>query len=290
MFAKSLTLMLKSRNTKPIHDNTITILRYIFIKIVKYLDITLTLSVRDNSDIKIRTLPGCTISEKLFVVGLYDYNGMSFLLEKLRTDDIFYDIGANIGPFSLLANRVTPNIYAFEGHPETTKRLKENFKLNGIAENKALNMAISEKPGEINFRDEAGSAINKILESDGNGIIVKCTSVDAFSKKHGIPRFIKIDTEGHEVSVIRGMKKSLSSGLIDYISFEANGLATPNQLEEIFNELMSNNFNVGILDFNNKEFHVKNTLGEKSESGDYQALSKKLQNVIISQGYSVILS
>jgi len=92
------------------------------------------------------------------------------------------------------------------------------------------------------------------------------------------PNFVKIDTEGHELSVINGMKGLLQKGVIKYLSFEANGLAPADDLNEIFSILTSSGFWVGNIEWDNKVFYVKSGLGNKASSGDYQAISNKLRS------------
>jgi len=240
--------------------------------------------------IKIKAEPGCAVSEKVFVVGKYDFDGMNFLLENINESDVFYDIGANIGPFSLLVSLITKRIYAFEGHPRTTERLKYNFSLNNINTDRALNLAITSNVGYIQFKDQIGSSVNHILEDSNVGVTVPATSIDVFSNENELPTFIKIDTEGHELEIFRGMANTLALGKIKMISFEANGLSTLKDLQEIYETLTKYNYKVGLVDFENKTFQTKTDLGKKSETGDYQAISSVFLKEIEQKGYEILIS
>ena len=65
--------------------------------------------------------------------GLMEYEDMSFLLHYLRQDDEFYDIGANVGAYTILASGVVKaKSFAFEPLPSTYDRLVDQVKINRI--------------------------------------------------------------------------------------------------------------------------------------------------------------
>jgi len=159
-----------------------TITRYFEARIYKYLKLHKTLMMRGRDDIRIIMQPGCTISEKMYISGLYDRDGMETICGLLTKSDVFYDVGANVGPFSLLAANCGAEVYAFEGHPETIGRLRANFSMNGLDTERALNLAVSSRKGHVIFSDVAGSAVNKIVANPGiKGVSVGCISLDEFS-------------------------------------------------------------------------------------------------------------
>ena len=285
MFINTLNNILKNR-TKA--DQLKIFIRYIYIKIYKYLNLTTIKKMRNNRNVSIKIHPGCTISEKMYVIGMYDYDGMSFILDHIKPDDVFYDIGSNVGPFSLLVNQITSNIHAFEGHPVTCERLKDNFSLNGISTDKVINKVVSDKCDVVQFLDVAGYAGNRIAEEKEKSVSIKSISIDEYIKNNELPNYIKIDTEGHELNIFKGMAASLASGHINFISFEANGLSSTGDLANIYEILLAHGYSVGNIDYENKRFYVNSTLGDKSLTGDYQALSEVLKTKILSEGYEII--
>ena len=104
----SLKIHLKLRNgledrNNSLNDRFETIIRFFVSKFYKYISRTARVSsLRDHKHIKLLMNPNCTISEKCFVVGLYDQDLMLFLKEFIGHDDLFFDVGANVGPFSLI--------------------------------------------------------------------------------------------------------------------------------------------------------------------------------------------
>lgn len=241
-----------------------TVARYFYVKACKFAGITRHTSVRDSS-IKLVAHPGCTIAEKLAIVGLYDREAMQYIADHLTPDDVFWDIGANIGPFSILAAQAGATVYSFEPHPVTFGRLVENLEANGIA-GTAHQIALTDHCGTVQFADSAGSASNGIVSI--GGITVQCSTGDDFAQSRRPPTWVKIDTEGHELAVITGMSGILHG--VKYLSFEANGLSSADDLERIRQLLVAAGLRVGLL--SDGQLIEMQSLGSKSPKGDYHAI------------------
>jgi len=289
---RTLLIHLKSRRYSGSFQ---TIVRYLKVKSWKYSNKTVYLSIRDRDELHLIMQPGCAVSEKLYVVGLYDYDGMTTLENILQKGDVLYDVGANIGPFSLLAHSRGASVYAFEGHPKTAERCRVNYVINGIDPARVIASAVSDFDGSVSFSGAAGSSINKILDGVGisdvvHSIEVPAISLDTFSTNHEPPSAIKIDTEGHELHVFKGMQTTLKNHCLKYITFEANGLSSRAELTEIHGILLNAGFIVGIIDWDQKEILQKSDLGDKSPTGDYIAISNSWIYLFNKLGFSVINS
>jgi predicted RNA methylase len=94
-----------------------------------------------------------TGATKNLYCGLDDFEDMGFLLHALRPSDLFIDIGANVGSFTVLAGAVVgASCIAIEPIFETYKKLLDNIainRLNGRCE--ALNVAVGSEEGELEF-------------------------------------------------------------------------------------------------------------------------------------------
>jgi FkbM family methyltransferase len=130
-----------------------------------------------------------------------------------------FDIGANAGFYSLALSHYYPGIkgVAFEPVPQTYSYLKRNLDLNKITAINAVNLGLSNSPGQLTFSVSAehsgASFISTTTEVD-SGQLVKCTvtTVDDFIAQGGAtPAFIKCDVEGAELLVFKGAKGLLSS-------------------------------------------------------------------------------
>lgn len=152
-------------------------------------------------------------------MGFYDPNNMYLIRDVFNGGlyNIFFDVGSNIGIYSLIAaNASASRVFAFEPHPYTFSLLAENVAINGYGNCvSCLQTALGEKDGVASFTDEPGSAVNHILEKDGNGqkeLYVKIFRGDTFCREQRIdPDVLKIDVEGYESSVLQGFGETLKS-------------------------------------------------------------------------------
>ncbi len=129
--------------------------------------------------------------------------------QKLVKDQVFIDIGANIGTYPLSLFKVAKKIYAFEPAAENYRRLAANITQNHIKNITVLNQAVYSK----NLKQT-----NLFINKDGQGWhsleinflsgIQKITTItlDTFVQKSKITQIglIKIDVEGAELEVLKG--------------------------------------------------------------------------------------
>ena len=157
-----------------------------------------------------------------FVSGEYEYPVQSAIASLLRGGDVFYDIGANVGYFTVLAGRLvgpTGAVYAFEPVPSNASIVERNARLNHMENIETLRVAVSHQTGksELYLAHYAGGAA---LKSAGpppdlaGSILVDTSSIDDLVKHRRIrpPDVVKIDVEGAELDVLHGMLKVLQEG------------------------------------------------------------------------------
>ena len=171
---------------------------------------------------------------------------LKWIEEHFAPNDVFYDIGANIGVYSLYARaRLGPScrIYAFEPDSQNYGQLNKNIFLNGFSnEIQALPVAISDQTrlDQLNIRAfSTGSARHAIGEQLSEGRPVKrvhvqpiiCFALDHLVSEYQLPfpNHIKIDVDGHEFSVLKGTTQVLRDDrlrtlLIEVESHEYNKL------------------------------------------------------------------
>jgi hypothetical protein len=77
---------------------------------------------------------GMTGASGNFYCGLHESEDMAFVLHLLRPGDVFYDVGANVGSYTLLAATAGARVHAFEPSPPTAARLRRNVALNALEE------------------------------------------------------------------------------------------------------------------------------------------------------------
>ncbi len=149
---------------------------------------------------------------------------------------IVIDVGANVGEYISELNEINKSIiiHAFEPHPLTFTKLSENTKnfSNVFIHNKG----VSSKSGYLNLYDygandgsEHASLFSDVIsEIHGSQSVisheVELIDLDSFIDTNQITEvsLLKIDTEGHELEVLRGCLKSINLGKIKIIHFEFN--------------------------------------------------------------------
>ncbi len=152
-----------------------------------------------------------------FIVTNHDYETETReAIERiLERGDVFVDLGANIGLFTLLAARIVGpegKVFAFEPTPRTRKFLVKNVSENDFNGRVVIeNYAISDRRSKAKFNLNALSEYNSICVGVGgeNAIEVDTISLDEYFLEKGIKRIdlIKMDIEGQELPAIRGMKQ-----------------------------------------------------------------------------------
>lgn len=159
--------------------------------------------------------------------GLHEFNDMAFLLHFLTPQDIFFDIGANVGSYTLLASAVCKaKTIAIEAAANTAILTQKNIDLNQL-QNKVtlISAAAGAEVGTINFTKNEDTT-NHVISADewqNNDMeAVKVIKVDGLSTQNK-PALIKIDVEGFETEVVKGMSKTLKQQLLKGIIIELNG-------------------------------------------------------------------
>lgn len=155
-------------------------------------------------------------------VVLPEYDEQMFLIRYLRADDLFFDVGSNAGMFSVLAVSCGARAVAFEPVPRTFSRLEQNVRLNVHAGKVlAVQAAVGAEEGSACMTTGLGTG-NHILENAdmGGSVVVKVVTLNRMASEYGHPSFVKIDVEGHESQVIRGMADVLQSSVLQGLLIE----------------------------------------------------------------------
>ena len=145
----------------------------------------------------------------LFYCGLLEANEISCAWHLLRSQDIFFDIGANQGSWGLILCAKEIYCHEFEPASDTFKSLKKQISLNKAFNNYLLphQIAVSNKNGTVQFT--VGRGQNNQIQSEfsmknfkNTYEEVKVATLDSLAEKYGYPSLIKIDTEGFTNEVL----------------------------------------------------------------------------------------
>lgn len=159
--------------------------------------------------------------------GLHEFSDMAYVLHVAGPEDLFVDIGANVGSYAVLAcaARGARGI-CVEPVPSTFARLAGNLRINNLAEQvEALNIGLADKDGELLFTG-GHNTMNHVLapgENDPGALRVPVRTLDAVLAGRA-PTFMKIDVEGFETPVLHGAIAALRQGALHSVIMELNGM------------------------------------------------------------------
>ena len=157
--------------------------------------------------------------------GLHEFSDMGFLLHVLKNEDLFIDVGANSGSYTVLAGAsIGAKTISVEPVPATFIRLVRNIELNKMQERcQALNIGLASTPGFLNVTVDSDTT-NHLVIGAGNEktIQVEVRTLDqiAFGAN---PVLLKIDVEGWEMPVLAGGQETLNNQSLLAIILELNG-------------------------------------------------------------------
>ena len=209
----------------------------------------------DSGKIKMATNQTSYLTKVLFWYGYKEFEFSEIFESLSKKMNVFLDIGANIGYYSLIASKTNTKIrvHAFEPAMGPKFYLKSNIKLNNFQKNIILHdVALSEENGVIDFYEvesEKYTYITHNLSGEHNAGTkktsrnfvknsVNSTTLSAFIAQEKIATIdlIKIDTEGTEVHILKSGKKMISTHF-PIVICETLFNTTENDLELFFRNL-----------------------------------------------------
>lgn len=145
-------------------------------------------------------------------LGLLEYEKQKEFVKLVKGGDIVFDIGANVGFYTLLASALVGDaghVYAFEPLPRNIGLLQRHVAVNGLTNVTIVEGAVSNREGTARF--DASVLPEMAHLSDSGGIPVKVFTLDSLAGAGvvGAPTLLKIDVEGAEADVIRGGRSVL---------------------------------------------------------------------------------
>ncbi len=171
--------------------------------------------------------PGLTGATGNVYVGLHEFADMAFVLHVLRGEgDLFVDVGANIGSYTVLAAAgAGASCIAFEPGSAAFAWLERNVRLNGIADRTELHrQAVGARSGSVALTTD-GDTVNHIVADPTVGArtetVLMTTLDEALAGR--APLMLKIDVEGFETEVLNGAVQTLNAPTLRGVLLELNG-------------------------------------------------------------------
>jgi len=143
-------------------------------------------------------------------LGFYEYEKQQWVSREVRADSVFWDIGANVGFYSLLASKLVGSgkVFAFEPAPRNLSYLRKHLALNRVTNVEVLTMAVSDRNGTSSFEIEETGFMGH-LSGEGS-ITVPTATLDSLVDEGTVlpPDYVKMDIEGAELLALRGASRT----------------------------------------------------------------------------------
>lgn len=154
---------------------------------------------------------GTSIDDCIINNGIFEEASTKIVKKFIKNGDIVFDIGANIGYYSVIFSKIVgPNgqIFSFEPTKYFSDVLKDNLAANNIKNVELIPLGLSDKKEQLTIQIDGCSAT---LHVPGGGEllnqeIISLITLDIFVKERNISQidFVKIDVDGHEPAVLNG--------------------------------------------------------------------------------------
>jgi len=157
-------------------------------------------------------------SRQLLLLPQYEMWVAAFLRTYVKKRDVCVDVGAHQGYFSLLISSLVGQgrVFAAEAAEDNYLKLKRNIALSSAHHIEAFHIALSDRKGEVSlYRNPHNEGGHSLVAREGPTERVLAATLDEFLKERNLtkpPAIIKIDAEGHELSILRGAHDTLRGG------------------------------------------------------------------------------
>jgi FkbM family methyltransferase len=141
----------------------------------------------------------------------------------LRPGDLFLDVGANVGVYTIWAAQLGAEVIALEPGRAAFHRLRQNLALNSM-DVECRQVAVGAEPGRLELTDGKDTLNRLVLpgtEEAGKTVTVDVVTLDDVLGERTATG-VKVDVEGAEELVVRGAARALSEGRIQLMQLEWN--------------------------------------------------------------------
>jgi len=185
-------------------------------------------TARLPGDVEIEVDSRDPMGKAIYLYGSYEYEVTQLFQELMKPHSVFFDVGANVGYYSLLAASRAKLVFAFEPMKEIFDRLAKNVKRNGLSNITMMNAAVAERDGDVTIFAQASSentGLASLHSSAGaSPEQVPAVTLDTLMRDHRLERvdLIKVDIEGAEVRAFEGGAELLSRTDAPDVIFESH--------------------------------------------------------------------
>jgi len=157
----------------------------------------------------------CRLEDVKMLRRSYEGKLTSYLMSEVKSGDVFMDIGVSIGRYTIMMSKIAERVISIEPEPTNFHILEASVKANRRSNILAIRVAAGNEDSEVPLvltKEHSGG--HYIVPGDGRRfgtIMVPCRKVDTLIKLHKITKldWVKIDVEGAESMVLKGMNDTL---------------------------------------------------------------------------------
>lgn len=173
----------------------------------------------------------------------YENQSFEIIRKLIKKGDLVFDIGGNIGQYALVFSKFVFNegkVISFEPDPKNFAFLQFNINMNRLQNVIPYNIGVGSQETQLKFYSDSitggrkGSFKKNFVGTNykGDTTLVNVKTLDNLIELYGTPKFIKIDVEGFENEVIRGLKNFNNRETIFFVEVRNE---TKNEIFEFFN-------------------------------------------------------
>lgn len=139
-------------------------------------------------------------------LGTYEPDVLREFTQRVGSGIVVYDVGANVGLFTLAAAQRDARVFAFEPLPRNVGFLRRHMTMNNTSTVTVVEAAVARASGVVRFRAEPTGLEGAV--DDSGDLEVRAIALDDF--RGPAPHVIKIDVEGGELGVLRGAEATIA--------------------------------------------------------------------------------
>ena len=186
---------------------------------------------------------------QIFLHGCYwaERRVETVLLESARQSDVVFDVGAHMGYYSTqFADQTQGQVHAFEPNPQSFEYLRQNIEANGFQNIRLNPVGVSSQPGRLilqipHIGNSGSSSFTQEYDTEtSDRVETEVTTLSDYCRAHEIEQVgtIKVDVEGHEFEVIKGLEPLLAERRVWRVFMEWNATtASHSSSEDLFGRL-----------------------------------------------------
>ena len=193
-----------------------------------------------------------SMSPELILTGSFDIHLTNYLIKNLKPGQTFFDIGANLGYFTVLAGQIVGRhgrVISYEPNPAMYRLLQDNIGMNWLGEGiTAISKAAYHREDSLTLKaydkfhgcsslyDRSEKWFNDYHENYKE-ITIEAEPLDKHFDTIDRVHLAKIDVEGAEHNVFKGFERFINSKKVDSIVFEWNQTMIGNSAQKLFDYL-----------------------------------------------------